>query len=212
MYRLINEHIGVILDAIDFEPDVHRYVQLMEQLPNVNVAEDDNFQSLFRRYWQLNPARLSEQFLRFYFDLLERLKRNPDVSLEAVARQLYQIPTQGIRQTLQFSFSSKLIHMLRPNEPVYDSTVEAFFFLPKGSTREPLDQKLERLLSSVAFLQREYCRILQMGLLNQAIADFRMRYDLNQVITDEKTIDTLIWQFVKVLRSGAVRDQLVTYD
>jgi hypothetical protein len=237
MYLLINEHIGTILDAVNFKRDVNRYIRLMERFPGVNVAEDDAFQQLFKAYWQLNPARLNRQFISRYFELLERLKCNPDITVEAVVRQLYPIPTHQDRQhqdrqhqdrqhqdrqhqdrqhqdrqSVQLSFSTKLIHMLHPHEPVYDSAVQAFYFLPKGANGGTVDRKLARLLRAIEFLRHEYGRVLRMGLLKEAIAAFRERYDPNQIITDEKAIDTLIWQFVKLLQSGAIRDQQITYS
>jgi hypothetical protein len=93
--------------------------------------------------------------------------------------------------------------MLRPHQPVYDSNVEAFFFLPQGSAQEPLEQKLQRLMDSYNFLTAEYGRVLDEGLLGHAIAQFRDRYDQDGVFTQEKIIDTLIWRFVTILRRRA---------
>ncbi len=218
MYRLINVHIEKVLNANHFERDVRRYVQLMEQFPKVNVTADHDFRLIFRRYWAMNAAHLSPQFIASYFDLLQSLKSNSEVGVEAVARKLYEIPT-GVpstanpeRHTLQFSFSTKLVHMLRPHEPVYDSNVRAFFFLPDGSTQSSVDEKLYRLLPAYEFLRDEYRRVIQKGLLSVAITAFQNQYDQNNVYTQEKIVDTLIWQFVTLLQAGVVRDRQVTYS
>jgi hypothetical protein len=84
MYHVINAHIAQVLDGVDFEYDVHSYLWPMEHFPNVNAATDHDFQQRFRRYWQLNAARLSEQFLCSYFGLLENLKGTNEVSVEVV--------------------------------------------------------------------------------------------------------------------------------
>ena len=97
----------------------------------------------------------------------KRLKDNVQVSVEWVARQLYAIPMTNKKgePTLQFSFSTKLVHMLRPCEPVYDRNIRAFFFLPQASAHKSLDKKLARLMPAYEFLRREYDRVIRKNLL-----------------------------------------------
>jgi hypothetical protein len=136
MYHLINFHIENLLNGIKVERDVNPYAYLMQHFPNVNVTQDDDFQKVYRSYWTMNRARISDEFLRIYFALLERLKGTAEVSLRDVAKRFYAIPiNEKGKQALLFSFSTKLVHMLRPHEPVYDSNVRAFFFLPEASAQ-----------------------------------------------------------------------------
>jgi hypothetical protein len=213
MYAIINHNAGALLDTINPQADIDPYVWLLGALPNLNIAQDQEFQRVYRRYWQLNPARLSEGYLAAYFGHLEQLKFQPEhVTVEGVARHLLPVPTHGNgRQSLQFSFASKLVHMLNPEQPVYDSMVESFFFLPTGGANETTEQKIARLLISYEFLRAEYGRVLEQGLLAQAIAQFRMRFGVNAGYTDRKIIDTLIWKFVGFLKGGAVRNGVVVY-
>ena len=213
MYTIINQNIEALLDSINPQADIDPYIWLFGALPNRNVAQDQEFQRVYRRYWQLNPARLSEDYLAAYFGHLEQLKGQPEhVTVEAVARHLLPIPTHGNgRQSLQFSFASKLVHMLNPEQPVYDSMVQSFYFLPSGGANETTEQKIARLLASYEFLYAEYGRVLQQGLLNQAIQQFRERFNVNATYTDRKIIDTLIWKFVGFLKGGAVINSVVVY-
>ena len=214
MYKLINRHIGQLLDVIDPGIDIQPYVLLVRQLNRVDVSRDLEYQRKYRRYWQLNAARLCEPFCQSYFALLEGLKRRArGATVGTVAQQLLQVPCHNNGQrALQFSFASKLVHMLNPQLPVWDSMVESYYFLPKGSTIETTEQKLQRLLASYDFLCVEYNRILQQGALLPAIRQFRQRYRLGSEYSDIKVIDTLIWKFVGFLRSGAVRSGQVMYD
>jgi hypothetical protein len=213
MYAIIKQNVGALLDSINPQSDISPYVWLLGELPNRNVSQDQEFQRIYRRYWQLNPARLSDRYLAAYFGYLEQVKGQPEhVTVEAVARHLLQIPTHGNgRQSLQFSFASKLVHMLNPDQPVYDSMVESFFFLPSGGTNGTTEQKIVRLLTSYQFLQAEYGRVLAHGLLAEGITQFRERFRVNAAYTDSKVIDTLIWKFVGFLKGGAVRDGVVVY-
>jgi len=213
MYAIINQNVQALLNTINRNADVDPYLWLLGELQNRNVAQDQEYQRVYRRYWQLNPARLSEAYLAAYFGHLEQLKAQPQqVMAEAVARHLLPIPTHGNgRQSLQFSFASKLVHMLNPEQPVYDSMVESFFFLPPGRANENTEQKIARLLASYQFLHAEYGRVLEQGLLAQAINQFRAHFEVPVAYTDRKIIDTLIWKFVGFLKGGAVRDGVVVY-
>jgi hypothetical protein len=212
MYARLNENIDLLCSQIDPVSDIRPYVQLTEILWKTNVSADDDFQRTYRKYWQLNAARLGSQFVSAYFTYFENLKQANEIALERVVRDLFEIPTHGDgRQSVQFSFASKMVHMLRPRVPVYDSMVEAFFFLPSGSQPEKMERKLKRLLESHRFLTTEYDRVLREGLLRPAITTFRTRFCVGNDYTDEKIIDTLIWKFVSFARSGAIRDRAISY-
>jgi hypothetical protein len=212
MYRVINANVSKVLGEIKPETDVQPYVWLNEKFTMVDVSADEQFQRRFRQYWQLNVARLSENFLRSYFTLLQGVKGENDASIEAVVDQLYRTPTRADgRSTLQFSFASKLVHTLRPHAPIYAREVHDFFFFPAGPQTEPLEEKRGRLLAAYHFLEGEYQRVLNKGLLAQSIALFRERFDPKAVFTGEKVIDTLIWRFVTLLRSGRLPPGAVLY-
>jgi len=132
-------------------------------------------------------------------------------ALESVTRTLHDIPVNSTeRRALQFSFASKLVHMVDPRRPVYDQMVEAFYFLPRSYLGHP-EKKIANLLRSYQFLADEYDRVLREGLFTPSIDHFRGRFELPPVYTDEKIIDTLIWKFVPFLEKGALRDATVAY-
>jgi len=205
MYRLMNFYINDLLGTIELERDIRPYARLTEQFPKVNVAEDHAFQQLYKRYWQLNAARLGDRYIDSYFELLQSSKRCKNLDIETIATQLYQVPNDRNERKLQFSFSTKLVHTVRPHKPIYDSNVVAFFFLREGSETAATNTKLKHRLASYKYLEDEYGRILAQDLLGNAISEFRTRFDPDHVFTDEKVIDTLIWRFVTVLRSGTIR-------
>ena len=100
---------------------------------------------------------------------------------------IYKIPTnKSGRQSLQISFATKLLHMVNPTTPIYDSMVAAFYFFDEPGRKQPLQ------------------------LLSPAIQSFRRRFS-PQHFTDEKVIDSLLWAFVSLLRNGAVVQGTVVY-
>lgn len=210
MYLLINQHIEPLLTLMDQREHLQRYYSLIERLQHVNVAEDAEFQKSYRAFWAMNVARLSEDFIAEYFGYLEQHKYdNPGPTVEAATRHLYEVPTSADGQhTLQFSFASKLVHMIAPTLPIYDRMVERFYFLPE-ETRTGLN-KLPMLLQSYNCLVHEYQRIIEAQLLAEAIVACRVRFP-GQNLTDEKIIDSLIWSFVSWCQGGAVRDGAAVY-
>jgi hypothetical protein len=212
MYQLINSHVEELLQTVAPEYDVHPYVWMLHSLPNVDVSRDQEFQRKYCSYWALNGAGLGQAFRSSYFSLLERSKHSPaSAAVETIARELHKIPvnTTG-RTSLQFSFASKLAHMLNPRLPVYDRMVETFYFLPRSYSGTP-DSKLLNLTRSYRFLISEYERVLRERLLEAAISAFRQHVALTSDYSDEKIIDTLIWKFIPFLERGAIRGGSVVY-
>jgi hypothetical protein len=209
MYALINKHIADLLTFLVRSRDIDPYLDLQSKLHFTDVSSDTAFQATYKKYWQLNAARLSASFCAAYFGLLEERKNTPVPTVEEVSRLLFQYPTQGNgRRSLQFSFATKLVHMLDPKKPVYDSLIGHFYFLPLTTSREG---KLVDLLVSYKFLEDEYERIASTGLLAPSIQSFRQRFPVGGIITDQKVIDTLIWGFVRMLKDGAIRDRRIQY-
>jgi hypothetical protein len=203
MYTLINQHANTLVASLQTPTHVGAYVSLRADLGRLNVAADLAFQTRYRAFWQLNVARLSPAFISEYFRYLEQLKNGHAQTVEVVSRHLHATPTnaRGTR-SLQFSFASKLVHMIDPTQPIYDSLVEAFYFLPVPASSGL--ERLPQLLRSYTFLATEYRRIVTLKLLSPAISRFRSQVANNAVFTDEKITDSLIWAFVSLLRSGAV--------
>jgi hypothetical protein len=221
MYALINKHIGDLLKFLDRARDIDPYVDLLTKLHHVNVSSDTNFQTTYKGYWQLNGAVLSTSFCEAYFDYLQACKSMPIPTVEEVSRSLFKHAThKNGRHSLQFSFATKFVHMLNPRQPVYDSLIKQFYFLPStgvgkkiSSTGQVLlpEKRLSALLNSYRFLETEYKRIVSADLLAPSIQSFRKHFRVRKVFTDEKVIDTLIWGLVRLLKRGAIRDRSIVY-
>ena len=209
MYSLINKHITDLLTFLKWSRDIQPYVDLRNKLFSENVSTDMVFQATYRKYWRLNAARLNASFCIAYFRLLEKSKDAVIPTVEKVSQLLFRYPThQSDRRSLQFSFATKLVHMLDPKKPVYDSLIAHFYFLPSTTSRKA---KLSDLLVSYKFLENEYERILTKGLLAPSIRRFRQRFDIDGTLTDEKVVDTLIWGFARLSKAGAIRDSRIQY-
>lgn len=201
MYYLINQHINLILGNIPQE-FVGQYNWLMERLHQVNVAEDAEYRRNYRNYWAMNIARLPECFYDEYFRLLERNKNNAQIDIQHIARVLY-----NVAHTFQFSFATKLVHMINRSNPIYDKMVRDFYYLPETTARQEFDIRLNDYLRSYNFLCQEYDRVIHEGILTDSINRFRNEFQPVH-FTDVKIIDSLIWVFIILARQGGFRDQM----
>jgi hypothetical protein len=210
MYRLINEHADAGVKALDSIGDIEQYRGLRRDL----VADSRNvqqpaFQRAYRQYWRMNAARLDEDFYHRYFRLLAETQSSGVADIKAIATELSR---HASRDGLQFSFATKLAHMVDPRIPVYDSFVAAFYFyLPPSSTKSK-SERLTDLFAFHGFLVREYDRIISKGLLGPSIARLRATRGLDKTVPDQRVIDWLLWSWVSLLRKGSQPSGTALYD
>jgi len=206
MYDLINAHVQAILQTIppDHATDYDWLIQ------NLHQTATSEYQERYRKYWQLNAARLCANYCAAYFQALQAAQASPPI-LGDVAQRLYQTPTnKNGRKSLQFSFVTKLLHMVNRSAPIYDSRVAAFYFFQVPSPKQPLQARIASFVAFQNFLGREYRRILTNGLLAQSIQAFRKLFNPQQ-FTDEKLIDSLLWAYVALLRNGGLTNGAIIY-
>ena len=93
---------------------------------------DTEFKSVFRKFYQLNAAKLSGEFCESYFSLLEECREKNDNNIVEIIDRLYEIESNKKgTHAVHFSFSTKLAHTLDNTLPIYDSLVAAFYFFPE---------------------------------------------------------------------------------
>lgn len=197
MYHMVNQCAAALVEKIPPE-HITEYEWLLQNLACANTL---NYQSRYRKYWAMDAARLNPAFYDIYFKALVTQS-----SREDVLRRLHNATDQ---KSLQFSFATKLLHMVNPRLPLYSAEVTTFFFfLPKGNLS--FERRVDELIAFHDFLIGEYQRVIETGLLSCAIQEFRRRWN-PQCFTDEKIIDSLIWAFVKRLKNGAVWKSDIVY-
>jgi hypothetical protein len=212
MYSLINKNIETLLDGISNNEHVQPYVYISRAF-----KKDENrtreFKSTYRKFYQLNAARLSEEFCEKYFSLLDECKSKSITSVEYVINNLYEVPGNAKEvHAIHFSFATKLVHTVNPNLPIYDSMVSTFYFAPEVKYSWKKEQKIQACLRTYEFLQDEYKRITDENLLSESIEKFRMRFNIGSEYSDCKVIDTLLWRCTVWLKSGAVCNHQIQYS
>ena len=134
MYNVINAHVQAILDTIP-ETHITDYDWLIQ---NRHLCAEPEYQRNYRKYWGMNAARLSDAYYGEYFRELQA-ELVDAATLADLAQRLYQVPAHANgRQSLQFSFATKLLHTVDNTTPIYDSLVASFYFFQQPAPQQPL--------------------------------------------------------------------------
>jgi hypothetical protein len=194
-YEEINNNIDDILQAVG-PAHVAQYDWLIQ---NINLIATIEYQRQFKTFFRLTGAGLSQTYCHAYFHFLEAGLNNNAIHLDSLAHDLYQIPINTGRQALEFSFCTKLCHMLNRELPIYDVNIRIFYNFVEPPRHLLTDQRIAAYVHFHQFLIAEYNRVLNEGLLAPSIQAFRQHL-APQHFTDIKIIDSLIWAFIKLRR------------
>ena len=180
-----------------------------------NFRKDDgkevSYKGLYKYFWGMNAARNIASNIKFdevYFDYLENSKSEPD----------FKILLKKIEPTMagfQFSFSTKAIHCLNPELPIYDVNIRRFYFL-KDIDENDWEKKLEVAEKYYEFLGKEYKRIIEKELLKETMGKlnkFLENVGINsKAISDIKKIDSIIWAWVNYLNNIALIEKKLVWN
>ena len=212
MYQFINDNITKVLGTVDRKKDIDPYLKMAEMFNAGSISNNNNYKTIFRIYWQLNAAKLSDHFCNHYFQVMENYRHKDHLNIEDIVSELHEVPSnsKGIK-TIQFSFATKLLHTIDNTLPVYDSMVGDFYFFPQIKPSWNYYKKLAVYACSYDFLRREHKRVLDNCLLAESIQKFRERFGLPYTYTDQKIIDTVLWRFSAYARTGAIISGKIQY-
>jgi len=172
---------GVGQEAVD----VYRF--LAEQFEHGSVTENLVFQFVYRSFYVMDGAGLTQEFKTRYFELMEAA-RGKSVDIRSIAKALFDIPNAKGQDSLQFSFATKLGHTVDVTQPLYDVNIATYFrFRPANSDLKDFDNRVQPFMLFHDDLRSCYQRILANGVLADAVQSFRNTYGVG--IPDVKILD-----------------------
>jgi len=187
-YDEINQNIDQILQSIK-PGHITDYDWLIQ---NTHRVAEPEYQKRYKTYWVLNGAGLSQDYCQTYFQHLQTGLENGVPELRSLVNELFAVPVRPNKQALEFSFCTKLCHMLNQRFPIYDSKIREFYSFTPPSYSLPVESRVSRLIRFHKYLVTEYNKVLDDGLLEGSIQAFRERFN-PQHFSDIKVIDSLIW-------------------
>ena len=178
------EHI--LADSEKLLISMKKYKRILDSLYWTDVSKDRNFQRAFNDFFVMR-SRKSEYYVMFY-SFLEQ-KKAVGVSFEETLEFLKQAEGR-----LEISFSSKLIHVINPNRPIWDNNVAVQHFkmkVPGYNVDSVIRQK------EIVKLYHEYCsrfyEYLDSSEGQMIIKMFNEKYP-HTGFTDAKKIDFIMWR------------------
>lgn len=154
--------------------EVYRFLskRFLEQEP-----KDDNvFQFIFRSFYRLDNAGLTDKFKTRFFELLSIAKAEKKADIQGIVRSLFDIPNRRGQASLQFSFATKLAATVDSTSPIYDAEVASIFGFRPPYNHKPFEQRLSEYTAFYTELKSLYQTIIDRDRLRDARTMFYSQY------------------------------------
>jgi hypothetical protein len=170
------------------------YAFLADEFARGSVVENYVFQFMYRSYYRLDNAGLTDAFKSRYFELLEESRNLADIDLRRLVKELYAIPNRKGQPSLQFSFVTKLANTANRLYPIYDREVAKVFGFRPPESLGAFDARLTKYMIFYENLRNTYSEILNGDLLQEPRRAFRQIYAAPpERIPDIKVLDFIFW-------------------
>lgn len=181
------------------EPEsIHVYKFLHSEFLKGDVRSNLVFQFVFRSFYRLDNAGLGSEFKREYFHIMEAKRNFQQFNIQEIVQKLYNFKRLKGDNSIQFSFSTKLINMINVNYPIYDSEVARVFGFSTYYIKDN-EEKLKRYIEQHDHIQKTYSTILNEKVLDTIIKLFDTKFPENS-LSDIKKIDFIFWSTGKLLK------------
>lgn len=162
---------------------IERYRFIMEKIRQVDVSFDEDFQKTYENFYTL--GRYPKKFRQDYFAYMERGKEIKPSFEEALSYFLKY-------GTLEVSFSSKLVHTLDPEQPIWDQNVTDKHFgykIPAYGTKDRDKKVLDRYMR----YKKDFLKYVASDDGKAVIRAFDEVFP-ETGFTDLKKVDFVFWQ------------------
>lgn len=186
------ERLPAILAKPKMYVGIKRYRFIMEKVWQVDVFRDEVFQKTYENFYKL--SRYPKEFRRVYFAYMEQFKK----SKPSFEDTLLYFLKYG---SLEVSFSSKLVHTLDPEQPIWDKNVTNNHFgykIPVTRTKDREKKVLDRYIS----YKNDFVKYVASDDGNVVIRAFDTAFP-ETGFTNLKKVDFVLWQDTEDLSKQA---------
>ena len=186
--------LNITLESVDV------YLFLKDEYKKGNVKNNIVFQFVFRSYYRLDNAGLSDKLKERYFDLLA----GKQTDLEYILSELYKLETLKGKNSIQFSFATKLLHTLDNNKPIFDAEVARV--IHRSVTGIGKEEKIDSCRSIYNDLIGIYYNLINDEGIKKIIFKFRKKFSVSaERMTDIKVLDFIVWSLGKLKKKKPVK-------
>lgn len=188
----IDEKQKDILSNLDFE-SIEVYNFIKKEYAKGNIQENFVFQFVFRSFYGLDRAGLSDKMKKLFFKLLAEKQTN----LGFILSDLYEIPRMDKKKSMQFSFATKLLHTIDNSKPIYDTEIGSLTYSkPKRPGKDIQIQDYSELYKNLEMLN---AKLLEDNRIQRVISEFRLKFDADkEKISEVKALDFIMWSLGKI--------------
>jgi len=178
------------------------YLFLKAELKTTDVTCNHLFQYVYRHFYGMNRAGLTDNFYKEYFKTLEKYKNKPELfNLERVIKQFLDFNSRNRKgkeeKSLQFSFLTKLFHSINPKNPIYDKFVCKACGISQYYTSEE-NKKIKSLIVAYEKIESIYSSITKENSLSELIKEFDKNFNTEKLTLTMK-YDFIFWEAGKLL-------------
>lgn len=176
---------SILSDSDKLLIGMKKYKKIMDNLYWTDVSKDQDFQRVFNDFFVMRSRKSS--YYEMFYSFLEQ-KKNKGTTFEETLSYLKEADGK-----MEISFSSKLIHVINPNRPIWDNNVAVQHFnmkLPAYNINSDIRQK------EIIKVYHEYCSRFYEYVDSEEgqtiIKMFNEKYP-HTGFTDAKKIDFIMW-------------------
>ena len=177
--------------------DVYQY--LTSQLKNTDITTDYFYQFVYRSFFRLDNAGLTDNFKVKYFELLEDYKNKSEFNYHEILYKLYIIKNKKEQNTFQFSFVTKMNNVINNDRPIFDANVIDVLKL-SSPKKKIFDEKLKASMDQLLAIETFYNKIIKENLLPKTLSAFDIKFSNNKLSTNKK-IDFILWSAGKKVKT-----------
>lgn len=170
--------------TIKIRSGIEKYQYLRKRLFAVDVSADRDFQRAFNGFFRM--GRRSELYYADFYCYLEQHKSS-GVSFPEALEYFYKK-----HRRLEMSFVSKMVALIDPSRPIWDSVVTKGHFgitAPYPNVKDRMQKGIEKY--------EQYCRCydtyMRSAVAKEKIAEFKKLFP-GIDISDVKKLDFMLWQ------------------
>jgi len=191
----INEHSTEIIENLDQE-SIDVFLFLKKEFNNSNIIDNHLFQFVYRSFYRLDNAGLTDNLKEEYFIIMEKYKNRQHLEFKPILNQLHQFKNRKGQKTIQFSFTTKMFNMIDERMPIYDKYVAKMFNLSYPNNKD-IDKKINTYLNHYQIIKEGYKEIYNKNLLMPIIDLFDKEFKENKLPILKK-IDFIFWSAGKI--------------
>lgn len=174
--------------------NIELYFYIKENFDNdCNICHNNKFQNIYRKFYVMYSAGLTEKHFEIYFQLLERKIDD----LEKILSDLFEIKRRKGDNSVQFSFATKLLHTINNDLPIYDKHIGEVAKLSQPNDNSlSKEQRIAKRVEIYNKLINFYNDILQQKEIQKLIRVIRQEFNWSkEKISDLKVLDYILWAY-----------------